>query len=227
MLLADAVYYLEKQNTKRPLWKRQRQIKGGLEEPPHPLYPALSNSRARFQETLSHKYQRWCDDNDVPKRCTYVGKRKVWDYPDEFLEYFAGRLNTPDRPPDYGLVSHFYEHGVLNKIRAEELAEKLGPIGVDVLDNKGSPRTAFPVAFLEILQGVIQEYPSLKEDRLIVEALLKYRANLLSRHKEHLKSFGHENITTQACMDVSLAEEIQNFRAFRANRDNLLASAGS
>ena len=209
MLLADAVRYLERQNTKRPLWKGQRQIKGGLEEPPHPLYPALSNSRARFQETLSHKYKRWCKDNDVQERFTYDGKKKVWDYPDDFLEYFAGRLNTPDRPPDYGLVSHFNEHGVLNKIRAEELAEKLGPIGVEVLDNKGSPRTAFPIAFLEIMQLVIESNPSLKEDHLIAKAVLEYM-----KYLDEMET--PDTAITEACMDVSsLALQKENLEAFR------------
>ena len=224
MLLAKAITYLERQNTKRPLWKGQRQIKGGLEEPPHPLYPALSNSRKSFQETLSHKYQRWCKPNNVPVRRIYIRKKILLDYPNEFLDYFAQHLNIPDLPPSYGLFSDFNESGVINKTTAEELAEKLGPIGVDVLDKGGNVQTAFPVDFLEILQGVIESDTSLREGYLIDEVLERYQADLLSRHQEHLKSFGNENTTTQACMDVSLAKEIQNFRAFWANRDSLIAS---
>jgi hypothetical protein len=226
MDLAEAITYLDKKHTKRPLWKGKRQTKGGLEEPPHPLYPALSNSRTSFRTTLSIQYKIWCEDNNFSVNRTYVGKKIILDYPNEFLDYFAQRLNIPDLPPSYGLFSDFNESGVINKTTAEDLAAKLGPIGVDVLDKGDCLRTAFPVKFLEILQGVIKSDTSLREGYLIDEVLERYQADLLSRHKEHLKSFVNSNPITQACMDVSLAEEIKNFRAFWANRDSLIASAG-
>jgi hypothetical protein len=67
MDLAEAITYLDKKHTKRPLWKGKRQTKGGLEEPPHPLYPALSNSRESFITTLGAQYHEWVRDNDKKK----------------------------------------------------------------------------------------------------------------------------------------------------------------
>ena len=221
--LAAAIKYLT-QNTQRPLWPGQRKKEDGSPEEPNPLYPPLAISEDSFVISLGRAFNRYFNGAS-PK------DKRFLKYNDPgFLECFANRLNTPSLCLGYEFITKFdSKRFIQNRFRdpATLLAEKLGPIAVRSLDQGGHVQKVFPVAFLKSLQGLIQEYPSLKEDRLIVEALLKYRANLLSRHKEHLKSFGHENITTQACMDVSLAEEIQNFRAFWANRDNLLASAGS
>ena len=208
--------------SRRPLWKEDK-------EPEDPVrYPYRYKTQHTFEGALSTEYRKWCEKN-APK--TILGRGIYNQYPERFLIFFADTvLNIPNPPVGYGFVTDFVcNNNVKYKIRSpiKSLAEKLGPIGVMAFDPwRRCFNSSFPVAFLEILERVTKENPSFKEDRLIVEALLKYRANLLSRHTEHLKSFGHKNTTTQACMDVSLAEEIQNFRAFWANRDNLLASAG-
>jgi hypothetical protein len=147
MLLAKAIDYLKRQHTKRPLWKGQRQIKGGLEEPPHPLYPALSNSRESFKRTLLREYIIWCKHNSVPEQSTYVGNRKVWDYPKKFLDSFAEHLNIPDLPPGYALATHI-DHYIEQRINLET---QLKTIGVEVLDDGGRERTAYPEALLRFL----------------------------------------------------------------------------
>ena len=220
--LAAAIGYFT-QNTQRPLWPGQRKKEDGSPEEPNPLYPPLAISEDSFVISLGRAFNRHF--NGTPPK-----DKRFLKYDDPgFLECFANRINTPSLCLGYEFITKFdSKRFIQNRFHdpATLLAEKLGPIAVRSLDQGGHVQKVFPVAFLEILERVTKENPSFKEDRLIVEALLKYRANLLSRHTEHLKSFGHDNTITQACMDVSLAEEIQNFRAFWANRDNLLASAG-
>jgi hypothetical protein len=214
MLLADAVRYLEKQNTKRPLWQGRRQTKGGLEEPPHPLYPALSNSRTSFKNTLSDQYHKW-RGRGRGKETKF--SREALDYPKEFLEWFARRLNIPNVPPRYCLLTNSdipsitINRRIPNGVKAIE--EKIGPIGIAVLGKNGEETIAFPVAFLETLQRVITKDSSLKGDHLIAEAVLEYM-----KYLDALE-------ITESCIGVS-SLELENLRAFLTNRDSLLASAG-
>ena len=210
MLLADAVRYLERQNTKRPLWKGQRQTKGGLEEPPHPLYPALSNSRTSFKSTLSAQYQKW------HKRET-KSPREALDYPEEFLDYFARRLNIPNVPLRYCLLtnsdipSNTINKRIPNGVKAIE--EKIGPIGIAVLGKNGEETIAFPIAFLESLQDAIRKDSFLKEGDLIKNALRDY-----IQYLDALE-------ITESCIGVS-SLELKNLRDFLVHKDNLIASAG-
>ncbi len=100
----------------------------------------------------------------------------------------------------------FNVRGIIqNRIKtpAESLEAKLGLIGVEVLDKKGHAQTAFPIAFLETLQRVIKEHPSLKEDRLIAKAVLEYMKYLEAAE------------ITEACMEVSsFALQRENLEAF-------------
>jgi hypothetical protein len=205
----------------RPLWPVEKR-------PDDPVcYPARYKNEVTFNSSLSGEYKKWCKTNSPD---TVHGKGIRNNYPKRFLDFFAQtHLNIPNHPLMYGFVTDFNSRSlIVHRIQqpAKSLKEKLGPIGVEVLDEKGRAQTAFPIAFLEIMQLVIESDTSLREGYLIDEVLERYQADLLSRHKEHLKSFVNSNPITQACMDVSLAEEIKNFRAFWANRDSLIASAG-
>jgi uncharacterized protein (DUF433 family) len=146
---------------------------------------------------------------------------------EDFLEWFLKRLNTPDLSPGYIFITAFNStRRIRDKFQkpAESLVKNLDLIGVDALNEAGYVQKAFPVALLTIMQDVTKSDSSLREGYLIDEVLERYQAALLLRQEE-LKSFVNSNPITQACMDVSLAEEIKNFRDFWANRDSLIASA--
>jgi hypothetical protein len=220
MDLAEAITYLTNKHTERPLWKGKRQRKGGLEEPPHPLYPALSNSEKSFITTLGAQYHEWVRDNDKKKPVKVNAARNNndnLDYPTDFLNYFARRLNIPDVPPRYGLLTNSdIPSSIINRripkgVKAIE--EKIHPIGVVVLGKNRKETIAFPVAFLETLQRVITKDSSLKGDHLIAEAVLEYM-----KYLDALE-------ITKSCIGVS-SLELENLRAFLTNRDSLLASAG-
>jgi hypothetical protein len=201
--LAAAIKYLT-QNTQRPLWPGQRQIKNGLPETPNHLYRPLAKSRGTFIRSLNIAFKKYFGPN-FPKD----GEGHIMYNKQDFLAWYATRLNIPDLPPGYGLVSDFNDKSlILNKTTAEGLAAKLSPIGVEVLDNGARPRTAFPVAFLKILQGVIEEDSSLKEDHLIAQALLKYM-----KYLDEVET--PDTAITEACMEVSsLALQRENLEAF-------------
>jgi hypothetical protein len=217
--LENAKGYLAKISL-RPLWK------GYNEQHDHFCYPPCYKNEGTLNVRLSAAYKIWCTENSPD---TVHGKGIPNNYPERFLDFFAQtHLNIPEPPLGYGLVTDFNVNWIIkNRIKtpAESLKEKLGPIGVKALDEKGPVKTVFPIAFLKLLQDVIKSDSSLRGDNLIKTTLSRYQEDLLSRQEE-LESFANTNATTQACMDVSLAKEIENFRAFLANRDNLLASAG-
>jgi hypothetical protein len=204
--LAAAIKYLT-QNTQRPLWPGQRQIKNGLPETPNPLYPPLTNSRASFITSLNFAFKKYFGPN-FPKH----GRFPKYSSDEGFLDYFLEHLNTPDRPSEYDFVSTFDPRKIIwHRLdqAAESLTAKLGPIGVEVLNKVGCPRTAFPVAFLEILQLVNEEDPSLQEDHLIAKALLEYMKFLDKMETP-------DTAITETCMEVSsLALQKENLEAFR------------
>jgi hypothetical protein len=195
--LAAAITYLT-QNTQRPLWPGQRETTNALPEEPNPLYPPLTNSRASFIASLNVAFKKYFGPN-FPKD----GRFPQYSSDEGFLDCFLERLNTPDPPSEYDFVSTLDPRNITwHRLHqaAESLTEKLGPIGVEVLNKVGCPRTAFPIAFLEILQGVIEEHPSLKEDHLIAKAVLEYMKYLEAAE------------ITEACMEVS---------SFALQRENL------
>jgi hypothetical protein len=194
--LSEAKKYLSG-NMKRPLWDGEK----GVDDP---LFTALCNSEDSFNSSLHQHLNRWAKNNK--HTITKDDKNDVL-YPQTFLDDFAIRRNIPNPPSGYGVVEKFNVKGIIkNRIGkpAESLEAKLGPIGVKALDQKGCAQTAFPIAFLEIMQGVIEEHPSLKKDHLIAKAVLEYM--------EYLDAAK----TTEACMDVSsLALQKKNLEAFR------------
>ena len=221
--LAEAIRYFTR-NTQRPLWVGQTAT-NGVKKERHPLYRPFEDSRDSFVSALERAFNKHYSSSTTPKD----GHLLKYTASQDFLEWFLKRLNTPDLSPGYIFITAFNStRRIKDKFQkpAESLVKNLDLIGVDALNEAGYVQKAFPIALLTIMQDVTKSDPSLREGYLIDEVLERYQANLLSRHTEHLKSFGHDNTITQACMDVSLAEEIQNFRAFWANRDNLLASAG-
>jgi hypothetical protein len=145
MLFADAITYLDKKHTKRPLWKGKRQTKGGLEEPPHPLYPALSNDKTSFKRTLLAKYQKWCTDNNTHPKYIFLKKKKYLDYPETFLDDFAIRLNIPNPPSGYALAKHVDDN------LTQRIDLQFKTVGVEVLDDGGRERRAYPEALLIFL----------------------------------------------------------------------------
>jgi hypothetical protein len=201
--LAAAIRYLT-QNTQRPLWPGQRETTNALPEEPNPLYPPLTNSRASFITSLNCAFKEYFGPNP-PKE----GRFPKYSSDEGFLNCFLERLNTPSLPSEYAFITVFDpERSILSKFRSGpnpvgSLAKRLGPIGVSTVDQNGRPETAFPIAFLEILQGVIEEHPSLKEDHLIAKAVLEYMKYLDATK------------TTEACMDVSsLALQRENLETF-------------
>jgi hypothetical protein len=222
--LAEAIRYFT-QNTQRPLWVGQRKTTNGVKKEPSPLYRPFEDSRDSFVGALERAFNKHYSSSTTPKD----GHLLKYTASEDFLECFLERLNTPDLSPGYIFITAFNStRSISNKFQkpAESLVKNLNLIGVDALNEAGYVQKAFPIALLTIMQDVTKSDPSLREGYLIDEVLERYQADLLSRHKEHLKSFVNSNPITQACMDVSLAKEIENFRAFLANRDNLLASAG-
>jgi hypothetical protein len=183
----------------RPLWPVER-------KPDDPVcYPARYKNEGSFNTRLSDAYKIWCNKNSPD---TIHGRGIHNNYPKRFLDFFAQTyLSIPKPRSGYDFVTKFNVRGIIkNRIEtpAKSLEAKLGPIGVEVLDEKGRAQTAFPIAFLEIMQGVIEEHPSLKEDHLIAKAVLEYM--------EYLDAAK----TTEACMDVSsLALQKKNLEAFR------------
>ena len=182
----------------RPLWPVER-------KPDDPVcYPARYKNEVTFNSSLSGEYKKWCETNSPD---TVHGKGIRNNYPKRFLDFFAQTyLSIPKPRLGYDFVTKFNVRGIIhNRIEtpAKSLEAKLGLIGVKVLDEKGRAQTAFPVAFLKSLQGVIEEHPSLKEDHLIAKAVLEYMKYLDAAK------------TTEACMDVSsLALQKKNLEAF-------------
>ncbi len=198
MELQTAIKYLTNKKSKRPLWLGQRTTEDFIIRPASSLYPALSKSQDSFITTLSAQYHKWVGDNDKDEKKLVkvnTARNVNIDYPKEFLDYFARRLNIPDVPPGYSLLtnsdipSSTINRRIPNGVKAIE--EKIGPIGIAVLAKSREETIAFPVAFLESLQVVIKEDSSLREDHLIAKAVLEYMKYLDAAK------------TTEACMDVS------------------------
>jgi len=213
MLLRRAVIYLTNKKSKRPLWVGQKNAEGFIIRPASSLYPALSSSERLFKGTLNAHYHKWVGDNDEDKDKKKPVKANAdpnddIDYPKEFLNDFARRLNIPNVPPGYclltnsGIPSKTINKHIPKGVKAIE--EEIGSIGLAVLGKNGEETIAFPVAFLERLQVVIKEDSSLKGDRLIAKAVLEYIKYLEAAE------------ITEACMNVSsLALQKKNLEAFR------------
>jgi len=152
--IGDAIDYLTPKIPHRPLWS-------GKESVSESLYVAPCSTRKDFTSSLRNQYKVYLVENNLaiysdgkihlPKKSD--GKRDYIDYSEEFLNTVVARYNRRDIPSGYALAEHI-DHNLPRKI---DLELQFETIGVDVLDEGGRERVAYPEVFLRILSKTLQE----------------------------------------------------------------------
>ena len=151
MDVGAAIKYLAPKIPHRRLWAAR-------EVPREPLYVAPCSSRKDFTSSLRNQYSLYLFKNNLANYTD--GKIQLpkdsggnIDYSEEFLKTVVARYNKPDIPSGYALAEHI-DHNIAQII---DLETKFKTIGVEVLDDGGRERTAYPEVFLRILFKTRQE----------------------------------------------------------------------
>lgn len=133
--LSEAQEYLS-DKMKRPLWHTEKDVVD-------PLFTALCNSENSFNISLRYHLKRWAKENSQ----VINDDEGNLLFPKTFLNAFAARRNRPNIPDGYALVKHIDQY--IAKII--DLETKFKDIGIEVLDDGGRERTAYPEALLRFL----------------------------------------------------------------------------
>lgn len=245
MDIGAAIDYLAPKIPHRPLWAAR-------EVPREPLYVAPCSSRKHFTSSLRNQYSLYLSKNNLANYTN--GKIQLpkdsegnIDYSEEFLKTVVAHYNRPDIPSGYALWETVAPSGhQKNKILQNILEINFEDMGVEVLDEGGRERTAYPEVFLRILFKMRQETyrpeQAFKVDdrneryqSVIQSSLEAYHAYLTDLCKVPLAlaqsiSGGKATVlveVTNSCMEMhSLELQIKNWGKF-IEAQNAIHQAGS
>jgi hypothetical protein len=132
--LSEAQGYLS-DKMKRPLWHTEKDVVD-------PLFTALCNSENSFNISLRYHLKRWAKENSQVITNDDEGNLL---FPKTFLNAFAARRNRPNIPSGYALAKHVADN------LTQRIDLQFKTVGVEVLDDGGRERRAYPEALLRFL----------------------------------------------------------------------------